>query len=137
MDITNSLKAYDREVHPSGETLPDNARVHRVNVVTALLKAGIPLSKLNVLRGVLEENAYSLFDCSHLRRLIPFSELKKIKEEIAGKNISIVYDGTTHVYEAFVIVLCYIDCDWVIQQRVCRLVLLAKSITGKSVLASL
>lgn len=51
--------------------------------------------------------------------------------------MSIVYDGTTHVCEAFAAVLCYIDCDWVIEQRVCRLMLLAKSITGKSVLASL
>lgn len=134
LDIITSLKAYDKEVHPSGETLPDSTRVHRVNVVTALLKAGVPLSKLDILQDVLEENAYSLSDSSHLRRLIPFilqSELTKIKSEIVGKNVSIIFDGTTHICEAFVIVLRYMDCDWVIQQRVCRLMLPAKSITGK------
>ena len=134
LDIVASLRAYDKEVHPAGETLPDTTRVHRVNVVTVLLKAGIPLSKLDILRDVLEENAYSLSDSSHLRRLIPFilqNEVKKIKGEIAGKKVAIIFDGTTHVCEAFVIVLRYIDRHWVIQQRVCRLMLLAKSITGE------
>ena len=67
------------------ETLPDTTRVYRVNDVTALLKAGIPLSKLDILRDVLGENAYSLSDSSHLRCLIPFilqNEVKKIKEDI-------------------------------------------------------
>ena len=91
--------------------------------MTALLKAGIPLSKLDILRDVLEENTYSLSDSSHLPRLIPFI--------LAGKNVAIIFDGTTHVCEAFVIVIHYIDRDWVIQQRVCRLMLLAKSITGE------
>ena len=72
LDVVASLRAYDKEVHPSGETLPDTTRVYRVNVVTALLKAGIPLSKLDILRDVLEENVYSLYDSSHLRCLIPF-----------------------------------------------------------------
>ena len=91
------------------------------------------MSKLDILRDVLEENAYSLSDSSHLRRLIPFilQNEVKIKEDIAGKNVAIILDGTTHVCEAFVIVIRYIDRDWVIQQRVCRLMLLAKSITGE------
>ena len=57
--------------------------------------------------------------------------MKKIKEDIAGKNVAIIFDGTTHVCEAFAIVIHYIDRNWVIQQRVCRLMLLAKSITGE------
>ena len=117
LDIVASLRAYDKEVHP----LPDTTRVYRVNVVTALLKAGIPLSKLDILRDVLEENAYSLSDSSHLRCLILQNEVKKIKEDIAGENVAIIFHGTTHVCEAFVIVIRYIDRVWVIQQRVCRL----------------
>ena len=114
--------------------------VHRVNVVTAMLKAGIPLSKLDFLWDILEENAYSLSDSSYLRHLIPSllqSELNGIREDISGRNVSIIFDGTTHVCEAFVIVLRFIDCDWVIQQRVCRLMLLAISITGEECLTSL
>ena len=44
----------------------------------------------------------------------------------------IIFDGTIHVCKAFVIALQYID-DWVIKQRVCRLMFLAKSITGDEV----
>ena len=69
LDIVASLRVYDKEVQSSGETLPDTTRVYRVNDVTALLKAGIPLSKLDILRDVLEENAYSLSDSSHLDAL--------------------------------------------------------------------
>ena len=47
--------------------------------------------------------------------------------------MAIIYDGTTRVCEAFVIVLRYVDNDWIIKQRVCRLMLLAKSITGEEV----
>ena len=107
-----------------------------MNVVTALLKAGVPLSKLDSFRDILEENAFALSDSSHLRRLVPFilqDEISKLKQDIGGKHVAIIFDGTTHVCEAFVIVLHYIDNDWVIKQCVCRLMLLAKSITGEEV----
>ena len=111
MDIAESLKKYDGEVHPSGETLPVSTRVYRVNVMTTLLKAGVPLSKLDSFRDVLEENAFSLSDSSHLRHLIPFILQDKISKDISGKYVAIIFDGTTHVSEAFVIVLRYIDND--------------------------
>ena len=57
----------------------------------------------------------------------------KLKQDIGGKHVAIIYDGTTQVCEAFVIVLRYVDNDWVIKQCVCRLMLLAKSITGEEV----
>ena len=44
-DIAESLKRYDTIVHPVGETLPEEARVYRLKVVTTMLKSGIPLSK--------------------------------------------------------------------------------------------
>ena len=37
--------------------------------------------------------------------------------------MAIIFHDTTHVCEAFVIVIRYIDRVWVIQQRVCRLIL--------------
>ena len=43
-----------------------------------------------------------------------------------------IFDGTTHVCEAMVIVLHYVD-DWVIKQSVCRLMLLPKSMSGEEV----
>ena len=108
LDIVKSLKQYDNEVHPSGEMLPDSTRAHRVKVVTALLKAGVPLSKLNCLRDLLEESANALCDSSHLRRLVPFilkDEISKLKQDLVGRHVAIIFDGTTHVCEAFVVVL--------------------------------
>ena len=47
--------------------------------------------------------------------------------------MSIIFDGTTHVCEAFVIVLRYLADDWEVKQCVGRLKLLAKSMTGEEV----
>ena len=102
----------------------------RVKVLTALLKSGIPLSKLDNFRELLEENSCSLSSSTNLRQLVPFvhaGEMSKLKSEISGKHISVCYDGTTHVAEAFVTVIRYVDDDWAVKQRVARLMLLAKS----------
>lgn len=106
--IAEALKCFDSHRHPVGELLPESTRVYRVKVVTSFLKAGIPLNKLDNLRELFEENAYSLSSSSHLRQLLPFilhEEMAKIKEEISGQPVSIIFDGTTHVTEAFVLVL--------------------------------
>ncbi len=50
-----------------------------------------------------------------------------------SSRISIVFDGTTHVCEAMVLVIRFVDKAWKIQQRVVRLMLLAKSLTGEEV----
>ena len=80
--------------------------------MTAMLRAGIPLQKADALREVFEENenGYSLTDSSHLRELIPFlleQETAQLKKEINGKHLSIIFDGTTHVCEALVIIVRY------------------------------
>ena len=68
--------------------------------MTALLKASVSLSKLDSFRDIFEENAFALSDSSHLRRLIPFilqDKMCKLKQDIGGKHVAIVYDGTTRV----------------------------------------
>lgn len=104
-EITELLKAYDREHHPVGETLPDSVRLYRIQVVTTMLKAGVALNKLDKL---LEENAL-----------------------LEGKYVSVLLDGTTHVCKALAVVLRFVDSDWEVQQRVCRHMLLSKSMTGE------
>ena len=118
-----------------GETLPDSTRVFRVKVVMSLMKAGISLGKIDKLREIFEESGYSLSSSTHLRQLIPFvlhEEITKIKQEISGRPVFIIFDGTTHVAEAFVLALRFVD-DWIVKQRVGRLMLLAKSLTGEEV----
>ena len=121
LSIVEALKRYDKSAHPVGETLPDSTRVYRVKVVNEFLKAGIPLSKIDNLRGLLEAGGFSLSHSTHLRQLIPFildKELDNLRHSISGKPISIIFDGTTHVAEAFVVVVRFVDTEWVVCQKV-------------------
>ena len=105
-------------------------------MVTALLKAGIPLSKLDVLHEILEENALHLTDRSHMLDLIPFVHSQKvnlIKADIANRSVSVVFDGTTRLGEAMAIVLHFVDNDLKVVQCIVRLQLLQKSMSGEEI----
>ena len=101
-----------------------------------MLKVGVPLSKIDSFRDLLEDHGFSLTSSSNLRHLLPFilqEEMTQRKKEIDGKPVSIIFDGTTHVCEAMVVVLRYVRSDWVIKQSVCHLMLLAKSMSGEKI----
>ena len=120
------------QVHPVGESLPEAHKLWRVKVVTTFLKAGVPLGKV---RGLLEEHAYSLSDRRGMSDLIPFiqcEEQQQIKAELQGKNVSVIFDGTTCLGEALLIVLRFVD-DFVIKQRLVRFLTLTKSLTGEEI----
>ena len=105
-------------------------------MVQSFLKSGIPLNKIDKMWDILEENGYSLSSSTHLRQLVPFihdSEMSLVQQEISGRHVSLIFDGTTHVAEAFVVILRYVDNQWNIQQRVVGLMLLAKSLAGEEV----
>ena len=106
-----------------------------MKVVTTFLKAGVPLGKVDKFRGLLEEHAYSLSDRRGMSDLIPFvqsEEQQQIKAELQGKNVSVIFDGTTRLGEALVIVLRFVD-DFVIKQRLVRFLTLTKSLTGEEI----
>ena len=127
---------YDSRTRLVGDGLPDSTRVHRVKIVTAMLKAGIPLSKVDLFRDLLEEHGYALMSSTNLRQLIPFihqEELSRIKQEILNQPLSIIFEGTTHVCEAFVVVLHYLTDDWELKQCVGQLKLLTKTVTGEEI----
>jgi len=101
-----------------------------------LLRAGIALNKVDDLRELLEEGGYRLsnstnmrHNSTNMRQLVPFilsEELKKVKQEISGRCVSIIFDGTTHVAEAFVLIVCFIGDEWELKQRVVSFRLLSK-----------
>ena len=127
---------YDSRTRLVGDGLPDSTRVYRVKVVIAMLKAGVPLSKVDLFRDLHKEHGYALTSSTNLRQLIPFihqEELSRIKQEILNQPLSIIFDGTTHVCEAFVVVLRYLTDDWELKQCVGRLKLLAKTMTGEEI----
>ena len=127
---------YDTRTRLVGDGLPDSTQVYRVKVVTAMLKAGVPLSKVDLFRDLLEEHGYALTSSTNLRQLIPFihqEELSRIKQEILNQPLSIIFDGGTHVCEAFVVVLHYLTDNWELKQCVGWLKHLAKSMTGEEI----
>jgi hypothetical protein len=111
-------------------TLSEDCQVHRIKVVTAFLKAGIPLNKLDCFRNILEENSTRLAGRRSLSDLILFvqeMEEKSILQEVEGRKLSIILDGTTKMGEALAILVRFVDD----QQRLIRLQLLSKSIAGE------
>lgn len=140
MNIADALQKHNEEVHLKGETLPDGQKVFRVKVVKCFLRAGVPLNKLDCFRDLLEEGAFRLSDRRFLSDLIPFifkQEQSLIKEEIVGKPVSIIFDGTTRLGEALAIVLRFVDDSFTIQQRLVSIQLLAKSLTGEEIACEL
>ena len=135
-DIAEALTKYNDSVHLEGETLPMEQQVYRVKVLKAFLKAGTPLNKLNCFRGILEENAFRLTDRSHMANLLPFilnEEQDRMKQEILGRDIAVIFDGTTRLGEAMVILIRYVADDWSLVQRMLQVRLLAKSMTGNEI----
>ena len=72
--------------------------------------------------------------------IVPFvlkEEEAAIKEEISGKDLGVIFDGTTRFGEAIVIVLRYVSNSWTLEQRLVRIQLLSKSLTGEELACEL
>ena len=99
-------------------------------------EGGVPLSKVDLFQDLLEEHGYALMSSTNLKQLITIihqEELSRIKQEILNQPLLIIFDGTTHVYKAFVVVLHYLTDDWELKQCVGWLKLLAKTMTGEEI----
>ena len=134
-EIAAALKAYELKVHPSGETLSEPHKLYRIKVVTAFMTAGVPLSKVEFFRPILEENAYRLCERRGLFDLVPFvhsEEQNRIKANLNESNVSVIFDGTTRLGEAMVVVLRVV-IDFEIKQYLVRFQTLAKSMTGEEI----
>ena len=133
-DIASSLKKFNEQEHQKGETLPEQQQVYQVKVVSTFLKAGVPLGKIQKFRELLEENATRLTDKHGMYNHLPFilsEEENRICTEIDGRHVAVIFDGTSRIGEALAIILRFVDSDWCIQQRLVRVSMLAKSLTGE------
>ena len=54
-EIAIALKAHNEKEHLVGKNLPETQQVFRVKVVSAFLRAAVPLSKLHFFKELLEE----------------------------------------------------------------------------------
>lgn len=67
---------------------------------------------------------------------VPFilkDEENRIRQEIDGKQLSIIFDGTSRLGEALAIVVRFVNDDLSIHQRLVRLQMLIKSLTGEEI----
>ena len=94
----------------------------RFNTVLMLADAGIALNKVETMRPQLEKmSKLRLTSTSHLRELIkPLleHELVTLKEELEGKWVMVIFDGTTNVDKVFGIIFRYVTDTFDIRHRV-------------------
>ena len=68
--------------------------------------------------------------------LVPFILTEgqaRIKREIEGKDVSVIFDGATRPGEAMAVVIRFVSDEWAIEQRLLQLKTLAKSMTGEEI----
>lgn len=73
-------------------------------------------------------------DSSHLRQHIPLilkQETERLKEEIANRDLGLIFDGSTRLGEAIVIIVRFVSENWSIVQRLIRLDICAKSVNAQ------
>ena len=130
--ITEALK--DASCRLQTSTLPLEVRAFRVQVVEDFLKAGVSLYTIDKLRDLLERGGNRLTDSSHLRQHIPLilkQETERLKEEIATRDLGLIFDGSTRLGEAIVIIVRFVSDNWSIVQRHIRLDICAKSVNAQ------
>ena len=101
-ELHSELITYYAE-HPDerGSSTAPEVQAYRFLVVQAFLAAGIPLTKVEDLRGLLERYGHPLTAVSHLRQLrVEAREVSRVMQELDGQYISLAFDGTTRLGEA-------------------------------------
>ena len=136
--MAKALSAYDSEVHLVSESLHTDQRVFRVKVVSTFLKARVPLNKVEIFTDVLEDSGgYRLAGRRPMSDFIPFvlrEEKLRLREELNGKDIAVIFKGTSRLGEGLVVVLRFMDFDtWSPEQKLVRMQLLAKTMCGDEI----
>ena len=93
-------------------SLPEDKLLYRFNVMETILAAGVPVAKIDQLKSLLLEDVP---DSSHLKCFIPKVEefeMKRVREEIAGQKVTVIFDGTTRLGEAIVVLLRWCPSDF-------------------------
>lgn len=56
----------------------------------------------------------------------------EIREEIQGEDVTVIFDGTTRLGEALAVIIRFCK-GWKVEQRLVKLQLLAKTLSGEEV----
>jgi len=97
---------------PSGSSLPLPQIAFRAVVLEVFLRAGTPLSRFEIFRPLLEKAGYALTTAGHLSEftsLILEKERFLLRDRLKGQDLFLIFDGTTRLGEAFVVVARWVD----------------------------
>ena len=122
--IVACFQRKDKRENTPGSTLPAHMRLFRFGVVESFLNGGIPLAKTDSLRPVLEKHGHRL------------SSTRKRKGQAPGRTQRCErgkcdFDGTARLGEALVIIIRFVQENFVPTQRLIRLEILAKALKGE------
>lgn len=129
--LVEYYKSHPNEVCSSldGDTL-----LFRYRLTECLLHAGIALGKADFLRPLLERCGQSMTAATHLKVLVPKieeDELSRIRHEVKGQYVSLVFDGTTRVGEATAMVMRWCNSNFSVVQRLVMLTTTLKHMDAK------
>ena len=121
----------------SGITVAADILAYRHLVLRSFLQGGVPLHHfqgLQPIKSLLQSSAESA-DLSYdsMLKLIPYvrdEERQLISEEIKGRPVAFIFDGTTDADEVFCVVLRFVDKNKWIAHRCVALRLFSRSFTG-------
>ena len=97
------------------------------------MKVALPIGKIDRIWHLLEKHAIRLVSARHLYDLVPFvqqHEKDLAKKELPGRELGIIFDGSTRLGEAVAVIAWHALLDaeagqYMIQQRLVQLEILA------------
>ena len=136
-EVNEFLSEYFK-ANPKDEmsSLPPDVLLYRYNVMETFLAAGLPPSKIDDLKGLLRGDVVG---SSHMKDFIPkveAFEFQRLREEIKGQKVTVIFDGTTRLGEAIAVLLRWCPSDFgSIQMRLVTLQTAEKHMDGAELCA--
>lgn len=128
------------EASGKGTILTAAHRSYRMQVMMMWMQAGLPLSRIGVVQQVAAMPiTYSLSDHSNMaREHIPNVQQllrKRVAAEIKGRDVSVCFDGSPFFGEAFALIVRFQDAHGDMQERLLRLRMLDRTMSGQDIAA--
>jgi hypothetical protein len=125
---------FSEHVDEKGANLSPATHLERFHAVRGAMYAGIPMHKLDTIRGLLERAGESMTHSSHMSSYIPkveACEFSAMLDEISGQKCSLTIDGTRRNGEAIAGVARYCSQDYVIRNRLVLFITTEKNVNGQ------
>jgi hypothetical protein len=125
-EVKDFLHQYFQE-HPNEHQASVSKELHlyRWRVVETCLYAGIAIEKIDHLRTLLERGGTALTDSANLREMVPkieTFELTRLRKELEGQRVCVIYDGTTRLGECIAVLLRWCPAGFTkVEQRLVAL----------------